>query len=290
VTRLIVNADDFGLTSGVNRAIIELHRAGVLTSTTLMAKAGATGEAVELARYCPGLGIGCHVVLVDGEPVLSPREVPSLVEKHTGRFPAKLTTFLRRLISGRVHPAEVEAEVGAQIASLKNQGLHLTHVDTHKHTHAFPAVVRPILRAARSAGIGAIRNPFEPEWAVRATPRASIVRSGEVWALRRFGPNFRRLLEEEGIKSADGTIAIAATGVVSEDTVRTLLASLPEGTWELVTHPGYNDQDLDRVRTRLRASREIERVALGVIREFPELELISFGGLSPIRDASAANA
>jgi predicted glycoside hydrolase/deacetylase ChbG (UPF0249 family) len=284
-----VNADDFGLTSGVNRAIIELHRAGVLTSATLMAKAGATGEAADLARSTPNLGIGCHVVLVDGEPVLSPREVPSLVDKQTGCFPAKLTTFVRRLFAGQINPQEVEAEAAAQIDCLKTYGLHLTHVDTHKHTHVFPPLLRPVLRAARRAGIAAIRNPFEPEWAVQATPRASIVRMAEVWALRRFGPHFGRLIAREGFTTTDGTIAVAATGVVNAETVRTLLGHLPEGTWELVTHPGYNDADLDRVRTRLRAAREIERAALGVIREFPKIDLISFGGLVPMTASSPAN-
>ena len=277
--RLIVNADDFGLTPGVNRAIVELHCAGVLTSATLMARAGATDEAIALARAHPELGVGCHVVLVDGEPVLPAEQVPSLVEKETGRFPPKLTTFLRRLFTGRIRAAEIEAEAAAQIARLKDQGLRPTHIDSHKHTHMFPPVLRPVLRAARAAGIGAVRNPFEPEWAIRATPRAGLVRSAEVAMLRRFGPYFRRVLGEEGFVSTDGTIAVAATGVVTAETVRALLAKLPEGTWELVTHPGYNDADLDKVRTRLRASREIEREALGVIGEFGGIELISFAGL-----------
>jgi chitin disaccharide deacetylase len=281
VARLIVNADDFGLTSGVNRAVVELYRAGVLTSTTLMAKAGAASEAVHLASQHPGLGVGCHVVLADGEPVLPPSEVPSLIDKKTGSFPLNLTTFVRRLFTGKIRTADIEAEAAAQIALLQGRGVQLTHVDTHKHTHMFPPVLRPVLRAARAAGIRAIRNPFEPEWAVHATPRASLIRSAEVWALRRFGPYFARLLVEEGFVTTDGTIAVAATGVVNTETVRALVARLPTGTWELVTHPGYNDADLDQVHTRLRASRDIERTALCAIREFPNVELISFAGIHP---------
>jgi predicted glycoside hydrolase/deacetylase ChbG (UPF0249 family) len=208
VSRLIVNADDFGLTSGVNRAIVELHQAGVLTSTTLMASANATEPAISLALQNPSLGIGCHIVLVDGEPVLPPREIPTLIDSRTGCFPPKLTTFLSRLFTGRIRSAEIEAEAAAQIALLQHRGLRLTHIDTHKHTHMFPAVLRPVLRAAAKARIHAVRNPFEPEWAVRASPRASIVRSAEVFALRRFGPYFRRILSEEGLNTTDGTIAI----------------------------------------------------------------------------------
>lgn len=286
MSSLIVNADDFGLTSGVNRAIVELHQAGVLTSTTLMAKAAATAEAIALARANPTLGVGCHLVLVDGQPVLPPHQVPTLIDSHTGFFPPRLTTFLRRLFTGRVRSDEIEAEAAAQIALLQSRGLHLTHIDTHKHTHMFPQVLRPVLRAASAADIHAVRNPFEPEWAVRASPRATLVRSAEVFALRRFGPYFRRILAEEGFRTTDGTIAVAATGVVNTDTVRALLQQLPQGIWELVAHPGYNDADLDKVRTRLRASREIERDALRAVKEFPIVDLISFENLNPARTTS----
>lgn len=287
MARLIVNADDFGLTAGVNRAIVELHHSGVLTSATIMARASATEQAVALARANPSLGVGCHVVLVDGEPVLSPRDVPSLVDQRTGRFPPKLTTFLRRLLSGRIRASEIEAEAAAQIAFLQAQGVNLTHVDSHKHTHMFPAVLRPVLRAARGAGLSAVRNPFEPEWAVHASARAGLVRTAEVIALRRLGPYFRRILTEEGFSTTNGTIAVAATGVVSTETVRTLLERLPPGTWELVSHPGYHDADLEKVRTRLKASREIERNALLAIREFPGVELVSFASVcAPAKSAT----
>lgn len=279
VSRLIVNADDFGLTPGVNRAIIELHRAGALTSTTLMAKATATEEAIELALANPSLGVGCHVVLVDGEPTLPPCDIPTLVDKETGCFPPKLTTVLARLFAGRIRRSEIEAEATAQIALLQSRGLRLTHIDTHKHTHMFPAVLRPVLRAARRAGIHCVRNPFEPEWAVRATPRASWMRIGEVILLRQLGPFFRRLIAQEGFTTTDGTIAVAGTGVLDADMVRTLVAQLPAGTWELVTHPGYNDADLAKIRTRLRVSRDIERNALQSISSFPDLDLVSFAAL-----------
>ena len=276
---LIVNADDFGLTAGVNRAIAELHGAGLLTSTTLMARAGATEEAIELARATPSLGVGCHVVLADGEPVLPPREIPTLVDRKTGCFHASLSAFLMRLLTGRIRTGEIVAEAAAQIALLQSRGVRLTHIDTHKHTHMFPAVLRSVLRAARAAGIRAVRNPFEPVWAVRATAGASWARAAQVNVLRRLESACRRIIAEEGFATTDGTIAVVGTGVLNTAVVRALLTALPAGTWELVTHPGYNDSDLDRVRTRLRASREIEREALGAVKEFPEIELVSFARL-----------
>jgi hopanoid biosynthesis associated protein HpnK len=279
VSRLIVNADDFGLTPGVNRAIVELHHAGVLTSATLMAKAGATSEAIAMASATPTLGVGCHVVLVDGDPVLPPADIPSLIDQQTGRFLVGLGAFLTRLFTGCIRLAEIEAEAAAQIGRLQASGLRLTHIDSHKHTHMFPPVLRPVLRAARAAGIRAVRNPFEPEWAVRATPRASWLRAGEVFLLRRFGPAFRRMIAREKFATTDGTIAVVGTGTLDSRAVRSLLDELPEGTWELVTHPGYNDADLDRIRTRLRASRDIERQALTALKDYPAVDLISFADL-----------
>ncbi len=278
--KLIVNADDFGLTSGVNRAILELHRAGVLTSTSLMARASATEEAIEIARATPTLGVGCHVVLVDGEPVLPAEQIPTLVDPRTGHFPPSLTVFLARLFSGRIRSSEIEAEISAQISLLKQRGLRLTHVDTHKHLHVFSAVLRPLLRAARFAGIRALRHPFEPDWALRVTRSAPWLRLAQVGALRWLEPASRRIIEQEGFVTTSGTIAVAGTGVLDEATLRSLLRNLPPGTWELVTHPGYNDADLARVRTRLRSSRDTERSALSALKEFPAIKLISFAGLS----------
>jgi chitin disaccharide deacetylase len=279
VDRLIVNADDFGLTSGVNRAILELHKAGVLTSTSLLARSGAADEAIEIARTTPTLGVGCHVVLVDGEHVLPAEAIPTLVDRTTSRLPTALATFLRRLFTGRLNFAEIEAETRAQIEFLQDKGIRLTHIDTHKHTHVFPHVLRPVLRAARACGIHAVRYPFEPAWALRATNRAPWSRLVQVGALKWLEPFCRRIIAEEGFTTTDGTVAVAGTGILDGPTLRCLLKEMPAGTWELVTHPGYNDADLAGVPTRLRASRDVERQALSVVREFPSIELTSFADL-----------
>jgi hopanoid biosynthesis associated protein HpnK len=279
VGRLILNADDFGLTAGVNRAIIELHRAGVLTSASLMARAAATDEAIELALATPSLGVGCHVVLVDGEPVLRAQNLPTLVDPRTGRFHPTLSVFLKQLIPGRIRSTEIEAETAAQIALLQKRGLRLTHIDTHKHAHMFPAVLRPVLRAARAAGIRSVRNPFEPAWSLRVTPGAPWIRRAQVRLLRLLEPAFRRIVAEEGFTTTDGALGVLATGTLDSTTISSLLRNLPDGTWELVTHPGYNDSDLAQAHTRLLASRETERQALFALENFPGIELISFADL-----------
>lgn len=286
--RLIVNADDFGLTSGVNQAIVGLHGHGLLTSATLMARASATDEAIELALSHSTLGVGCHVVLVDGHPVLSGRDdIPWLADQANGRLRNSLANLLSdfylrrdRNLFGRQHIlAEIEAETAAQIALLQRRGLRLTHVDTHKHTHMFPAVLRPVLHAARAAGIRTIRNPYEPAWSVRATPGAPWLRRTQVQLLRTLQSSFRRIVAEEGFITTDGAIGVLATGTLDSATLASLLQAIPDGTWELVTHPGYNDASLAKVRTRLLASRKIEFETLKAASISQDIELIHFGQL-----------
>jgi len=289
VPRLIVNADDFGIAPGVNRAILELHAAEVLTSATLMAQAPATEEAVNMALAMPALGVGCHIVLVDGTPVSEPRNIPSLVDRRTGALHATLGAFLKRLYTARIRNAEVEAEAAAQIALLQSYGLRLTHVDTHKHLHMFPAILRPVLRAAKAAGIHAIRNPFEPIWSLNATLDAPDVRRAEVILLRRFESKFRRTVAEEGFTTTDGAIGVLATGTVNIATVNALITAMPEGTFEFVSHPGYRDDQLLRVKTRLLESREIERNALMAIKDYRGLDLVSFADLGRPAEQNAQN-
>ncbi len=277
--RLIVNADDFGQTHGINRAVLELHQAGLLTSATLMARAAATDEAIEIARATSSLSVGCHVVLSDGEPVLPPDQIPSLVDPSTKLFLPSLTMFLGRLFTGRIRAEEVEAEATAQIQYLQSRGIHLTHVDSHKHTHMFPGILRPLLRGARACGVHSVRNPFEPTWAIRATASRNFVRAAQVSILHCFQSPWQRILADEGFTTTCGSLGVSGTGALENTTLHGLLDRVRSGTWELVTHPGYNDADLARVRTRLRASRDLERLALVVLREFPALHLISWSEL-----------
>jgi chitin disaccharide deacetylase len=289
VPRLIVNADDFGIAPGVNRAVLELHGAEVLTSATLMAQAPATEEAVKMALAMPTLGVGCHLVLVDGTPVSDPGSIPSLLDRTTGAFHPTLGSLLKRLYTARIRAAEIEAEAAAQIALLQSYGLRLTHIDTHKHLHMFPPVLRPVLRAAKAAGIRAVRNPFEPIWSINATGNAPEVRRAEVVLLRRFESRFRRIVAEEGLATSDGSIGVLATGTLNIAAVRALIAALPEGTFELVSHPGYRDEVLARANTRLLESREIERNALMTLKEYNGIELISFAGLhEPLEQIAAS--
>lgn len=261
--RLIVNADDFGLTNGVNQAIAEAHQKGVVTSTTLMANSKCFNEAIRLAQTVPQLGIGCHVVLVDGETVLNAGEVGSLLEgKNRSQFQNGFLSLAGSAIRGHINPEQIEAEATAQMRKIQSTGLALTHFDTHKHTHMLPQILSPLLRAARACGVRALRNPFPP---VLRLPAAQLLRRPAVWvrcaqllALQTLRAQFRRLVEQHGMMTTDGTLGIAATGNLDQELFEVIVGSVPDGTWEFVCHPGYEDQELRQVRTRLRASRAQE--------------------------------
>lgn len=288
--RLIVNADDFGLTDGINRAVRDLHQLGSLTSTTLMAAAPHFPEAVEISQQQKRLGVGCHIVLVDGTPVANPTAIPSLLDPSIRRgseprFRATLGQFVRDLYLGRIDSAHIEQEAIAQILRLQQAGVSVTHVDTHKHTHMFPRVLKGVMRAAQACNIRTIRNPFEPAWSVAATPGAGLVRTWQVRLLATLRYSFWKLVRQRGFTTTDGCVGVAATGTLNEATLRTLLDGLPEGTFELVCHPAYMDDELMTTRTRLQQSRQVELDALQTLPSILggvgfNIELIDFGRLT----------
>ena len=258
--RLIFNADDFGLTAGVNRSIMEAHTQGVLTSATIMAHAPATLGAEQLARAHPQLGVGCHIVLINGTPLTDPAKLTSLIPRGHASFPSGIGAFAARALAGRLKLEQIELEAVAQISKLQAAGLSLSHCDTHKHAHMFPAVLTGLLRAARACGIRAVRNPFEPTQSLSITfqRRNGRKRALQTRLLRLWRAQFLEQVRRAGLRTTDGTIGVAATGLLDGDLFRELLARVPEGTWEFVTHPGYSDTDLQSAGTRLLASRETE--------------------------------
>lgn len=280
--RLIVNADDLGLTDGINRAVVDLHDAGALTSATLMAAAPRFSEAVAAAAQHPSLGVGCHVVLVDGSPISQSDAIPSLLAPRAAApcFRPTLVEFVRDLYLGRIDRADMKHEAVAQIQKLQQSGIQVTHIDTHKHTHMFPAVLDAVTRAANECGIRAIRNPFEPAWSVAATPKASAMRQSQVRLLSRLAANFRKVIMERQLATTEGCVGVLATGTLDRATLDSLLRHLPEGSWELVCHPAYLDNELRDTRTRLQESREIELEALrtipGLLAQW-DIEAVHFG-------------
>jgi hopanoid biosynthesis associated protein HpnK len=254
--QLIVNADDFGLTCGVNQGIIRAHREGILTSTTLMAAAGAFDHAVALALANPELGVGCHLVLVGGKAVAPSEEIPSLADQN-GNLPSSLALFAARVSLGRVSPSEIERELRAQIEKIRRAGIEPSHVDTHKHTHVHPVVMEAVGKVVRDYGIKRVRNPIESlrdSWnGVGLSTR--LVPAGVV---RVIGRRFREISARYGLVSPDHFLGLARTGQLGPEALRRMIEALPEGQTEIMLHPGVCDDDLARTGSRLQGQRQLE--------------------------------
>lgn len=261
---LIVNADDLGWTEGVNRGIAEAHRNGIVTSASLLANAAAFQSGVELARAAPGLGVGVHLNLSEGEPV-APAELVTTLLNDRGEMEGRPQNLLLRLARRSLLLDEVEREWDAQIQKVRDVGIEPTHLDGHRHVQMLPGLFEIALRLAKKHGIAAIRIAHE-ESSLRAALSAGEKQKGTVVmkqgvqarGLKLLAPDAHEKAERAGIAAADYFCGIAQTGELTREGVLRLLEILPEGTTELMCHPGYADAELAKTATRLQASRQTE--------------------------------
>jgi predicted glycoside hydrolase/deacetylase ChbG (UPF0249 family) len=265
---LIVNADDLGWTEGVNLGIAEAHRNGIVTSASLLANGAAFASGVEMARTTPGLGVGVHLNLSDGEPVAE-RELVTTLLNDKGELEGRPESLLLKLARRSVSVLEIEQEWDAQIQKVRDSGVEPSHLDGHRHVQMLPGLFEIALRLAKKHGIAAVRISHE-ESSLRAALSAGAKQKGTVVmkqgvqarGLKLLAPDAREQAERAGIAAADFFCGIAQTGELTKEGVLRLLEILPEGTTELMCHPGYMDDDLAKSATRLQASRQIELTIL----------------------------
>jgi hopanoid biosynthesis associated protein HpnK len=260
---LIVNADDLGWTQGVNRGIAQAHRNGIVTSASLLANGRAFEAAVQMACESPRLGVGVHLNLSDGKPVAPAEQVKSLLDEN-GDFSGGPEALLFRLTAKNLETKEVETEWNAQIEKLRAAGIRPTHLDGHKHVQMLPGLFAVALRLAKKHGIETVRVAHEAS-SLRAAltsggePTGLMLKQGvQARGLKLLARDAREMAERAGIATADYFCGIAQTGVLTKKGVQQLLANLPEGTTELMCHPGYADADLEKSATRLQKSRQTE--------------------------------
>ncbi len=261
---LIVNADDLGWTDGVNRGIVEAFHHGIVTSTSLLANGAAFAGGVEAARSAPGLGVGVHLNLSDGPPVANPEVVTSLLNDNAEFAGGPQSLLLRRARRGLLL-VEVEDEWDAQIQKIVDAGITPTHLDGHKHVHMLPGLFEIAVRLAKRHGIGAIRVSLETSSLRAALSSGSKQHAGVVMkqgvqarGLKLLARDVRAQAEHAGISTADYFCGIAQTGELTREGVVQLVKSLPDGTTELMCHPGYADAALQKTPTRLQNSRQAE--------------------------------
>jgi chitin disaccharide deacetylase len=258
---LILNADDFGYTIGVNEGIIRAHRDGILTSATLMANGPAFDDAVKRAKANPNLGVGCHLVLTGGFSVAPKEEIPSLADRE-GRLPESLAALVARVSLGSVRTLEMERELRAQLEKIRRAGIELTHVDTHKHTHVHPRVMGAIGRVAGEFGITRVRNPIEnlgDSWRMARSENSGLLQHmAASLAVRAVGSWFDAISRRYGLRSPDHFLGLAATGHLSAAALCRLIDTVPEGRTEIMLHPGISDAELAQTGSRLQQQRQTE--------------------------------
>ena len=273
----MVNADDFGLSTGVNRGILEAHAAGVVSSVSVLVNTPGWTDALRRLRDlgpAPGLGVGLHLNLTMGRPV---SWGGSLADARTGRFHT-LRALVARAFAGRLDPGDVAIECAAQLARLRNAGLVVTHLDSHRHVHVLPGVWGAVVETARAAGVPVLRVPLEP-WSVNPVNwRASLKKAAlrVAWGVASRGA--------AALDRPDRFVGISLQG--SRSFLARLLAvldRLESGTTELMVHPGYADGDLaawdDYTAPR---ARELAALTLPEVRERfrgARFRLIHFGAL-----------
>jgi predicted glycoside hydrolase/deacetylase ChbG (UPF0249 family) len=248
----------------VNRGIVHAHRNGIVTSASLLANGAAFESAVKLARSAPALGVGVHLNLNDGKPVSPPEAIHSLVTAQ-GDFAGGPETFMLRIARRNLNLKEVETEWDHQIQKVIDARIHPTHVDGHKHVHMLPGLFEIALRLARRHGIGAIRVAHETS-TLRAALSCGeqqnspvVLKQGvQARALKLLARDARAMAETAGIAAADCFCGIAQTGELHVEGVKRLLQNLPEGSTEMMCHPGFMDADLENSATRLQDSRALE--------------------------------
>jgi chitin disaccharide deacetylase len=265
---LIVNADDFGWSEAVTSGILEAHRRGILTSTTLMANLSGAEAALEQARReAPTLAIGLHLNLTEGEPLSARSEVADILDS-SGRFRRSLPALARRLRFSLKAREAAEKELERQVLWAQEHGLRPSHLDSHKHVHMMPALLPAVIALAQRHGITAIRTTAEPPLA----HLPELLPSGwgrwarlKQWAqgriARQWGLRARRAVREAGLATTDWFFGVRATGGVSAELIVHLLRHAPEGTGELMVHPGLADPEPARP-SRLNTSRPQELAAL----------------------------
>ncbi len=234
--RLIINADDFGFTGDVNAGIVQAHREGVLTSTTLMANGCAFDDAVRLAGETPSLDVGCHLVLVQGTSLLTGKPLP--------KGPRQLLFAMAR------GGLDVYAELRLQIEKILAAGITPTHLDTHKHTHLAPRVFRTLTRLAQEFKIPYVRLPLD------RTVRIAGFSPGLAEGF------YRRIAQQYGVFLTDNFLGFRLTGSLTEKTLAAAIVALPEGLTEFMCHPGLLGPELSKAETRLKQSRVRELEAL----------------------------
>ncbi len=263
--RLIVNADDFGRSASINRAVIRAHREGILTTASLMTNEPAFAEAVALARENPGLGVGLHLSLICGHSALPQNKIPGLVNPD-GEFDANPARVGMRYFFRRRLRDQLRAEIHEQFKKFADTGLLLDHVNGHLHLHLHPTVFRILMEDATQLGIERLRLTFDPFWLnVRLSSGHWRYRAMHALIHHCLAASARPRLKSRGIRHTRAVFGLLQNERVDETYVTKLLPRLPAGDSELYSHPALDEfrNEFDAlISPRVRAQIDTQRIQL----------------------------
>ena len=231
--RVIVSADDFGLTPAVNEGIARAHRDGILRQASLMVAGPEAADAVARAKTLPSLRVGLHLVVIEGPAVSPPSAIPDLVDAD-GQFPSDQARLGFNYFFRPAVRRQLAHEIRAQFEAFAATGLTLDHANAHKHMHLHPIVGRLMIEIGREFGLHTIRVPAEPP-ALMARLGARISLGDR--ALHAWTRLLRRQAREAGLTTTDQCFGLAWSGHMTRDRVSALLRALPEGVSEIYFHP-----------------------------------------------------
>ncbi|MBI4750498.1 MAG: hopanoid biosynthesis-associated protein HpnK [Acidobacteria bacterium] len=235
--RLIVNADDFGKSETVNRAIVRAHDEGILTSTSLMVTGEACAQAVESARTRPRLAVGLHLVLICGRGALRPSEIPHLVDPKGNFSNDPFTAGVKYYFSNAAR-AELRREIWAQFELFAATGLPFAHVDGHLHLHMHPVAFSYLLEAARHFGVKRIRLPREPLFSNLKIRRSHLVQKLLHWSVfHLLSRSALKKMARDRFLISDRVYGLLETGRMTEDFWLALLPQLTDAFNEMYCHP-----------------------------------------------------
>ena len=278
----IVNADDFGLDSGINRGIVEAHCRGIVTSVSLMPTGDAFDEAIALAQKHGDLAVGVHLTLVEGRPVLPTEKIPSLVTADGG-FVKTPWEFLKRWSAGQIRLGEVQQEVEAQVAKVADQGVRIDKLDSHMHLHLLPGIFQTVVEVGRKHQIKGIRLPREE---FRWRGLGCTAGSAKQIVLRCLSFLQARCVRSAGLFCPDSLCGIAESGQMTERALLRTLSSLKPGVTEVMVHPGYRDAGMERwpLSHRYRREKELAALTSWQVKELVkrlQIELVSYRMVCP---------
>ncbi len=253
--QLVVNADDLGMTRGVNRGILEAHRGGLVTSTSLIANGAAFEDAVAAIRQCPDLSVGLHVNLTAGRPLAA--NMKSSLAGRDGRFHT-LGALAARLTIGAVSCRDLEAEIAAQADRVIGSGIAISHFDSHQNIHLHPLAGQALAKVARRINVPWIRfnnqRPFLP----------GLLREAGLLRIRDHGRHLIAMLGYQISALRDGAARPALRRIVGAPQLLgasprqlfgALLPALEDGVTEWVCHPGHADDELRAIMPAWEADR-----------------------------------